>query len=203
MDQMKGSTALVGAIAAVALIVSGFVAVSGGKTGAPGPVGPQGPQGIPGIPGSPGADGKDGGTFGSASSPSVINDCMEVGGKQLCSWSQPMSDASTTCSRKVVATSTIPVGGVVAHFTNPRGNMNVEIGVGPQNTGVDATTTLLAHRETTTNLEPVTVVATSTMYSGAGELTDAIVAAGQFINVRVGSSSPNVEGRCSGVYWEI
>lgn len=61
MDQLKGSTALVGAIAAVALIVSGFVAVSGGKTGPMGPMGPQGPQGVPGVPGS---DGKDLEKFG-------------------------------------------------------------------------------------------------------------------------------------------
>lgn len=74
---------LVGIVAGLALVVSGFSFFSEGGVGPTGPTGPigptgprgpqgvEGPQGIQGPPGVSGSSGKDGTTFGAASGPDV------------------------------------------------------------------------------------------------------------------------------------
>ena len=135
---------------------------------------------------------------GSASSPSVIGGCMDINGVQHCTARVGMTNASTTCSMKLPpATSTLAV--FTAHFSNPRGDLKAELGVGTKQSGDLAATTTRVAIWSVLDATAVTVVATSGAQIVPNELTDLILPPNQYLNVRVASSSDTMvmQGTCS------
>lgn len=140
--------------------------------------------------------------LGSASSPSIVNGCMEVNGVLQCSYKAAMTNSSTTCAFKL-PNATTTLQSFVAHFSNPTGAFITEMGVGPQIAGAAATTTQIAELTPTVNGRAQTLSATSSMGIAPNELTDYLLPPNQFLTVRVGSSSPTLAGTCAAVVFGI
>lgn len=132
--------------------------------------------------------------LGSASSPSVVGNCMEVNGVTNCFYSQRMANASTTCSFKPAATSTLVAFG--AKITNSySGSYGVELA---KSATAYSTTTRLGYEATGIAAgNQNTIVASSSL--GAAQ----VFGPNDFANVKFGSSSPTVQGTCSAVFQVI
>lgn len=135
--------------------------------------------------------------LGSASSPSVVNGCMEVNGQNLCFYSQRMANASTTCSFRAQATSTVV--SAAAKVTNAfGGSFDVAWGT---SVSPNATTTSLGYKIAAIASDQGTFVATSSLYAPGGTIEDptTVLGPGQYLNFKVGSTSPTVQGSCSAI----
>ena len=134
-------------------------------------------------------------SYGSASSPSVVNGCMEINGLTECRYGTRMvTNASTTCAfRSPSATSTLVRA--AATVTNLYGGtFDLEFGKAAT---IMATTTSLGI--VTSAVLNSTIVASSTPVNG-GELLTQIFPPNYWLNVKVGSSSPTIAGYCSAVF---
>ena len=172
-----------------------------GVQGVPGQsiVGPRGPQGVPGqsIVGPQGPSGAIGmpAKFGGLASPDIPYNWFSFGGVRSWAGSQPMVNASTTCSiQSPVATSTL-VSATFITTTAPTTTPIFEIG---NSTSPNATTTLLARWTFTAN-QNQSVVATST------SLTDTIINPSTYVNVKQGGGGGSFVpgGTCKAVFREV
>ena len=190
--------------ATIALVVSAGAfafALHGGPQGPQGVPGSQGVQGERGLQGSQGVAGKDGVTkFGGASSPNVINGCVEIGagGASLCVLKQNMIQASTTCSFRpgltLGASSTLIRAN--AGFTNTAGTaLGVEFGKAP---AVMATTTSLGYDSNVSG--NMTSQASTTLVSQRNDAT--VFGLGDYLNVKIGSSTVSslFRGTCTALF---
>lgn len=149
-----------------------------------------------GGPGNVGSQTEEEPQLGSASSPSVVDGCMEVSGVTTCYRSASMNNASTTCAlRSPAATSTLAVA--TAKFTNTfGGTFDFEVGKG---TNIYATTTRLGYASAAVSSGSIGsfIVATSTAPGAIGVDQNFVVAPSTYVNFKVGSSSPTLRGTCN------
>lgn len=135
---------------------------------------------------------------GSASSPSVNGGCMDVNGMNLCSYRTGMTAASTTCSFRTAASSTLMYAAV--HVVTAPGAFDIEFG---KSDNLMSTTTSLGKQSVANKATP-TVLASSTPVAG-GDAVSQFFNAGQYLNIKLASSSVSslVSGTCSAVFWQI
>ena len=128
--------------------------------------------------------------YGNASSPSLIDGCLDFGNSLYCQYSQGMKNASTTCSfRSPTASSTLVFAS--AQVRNAfGGTFAVEFG---KSSSVMATTTSLGYITSVTG--GTTIIASSTSNNGGESLSQNFTSA-QYLNIKVGSSSPTIAGNC-------
>lgn len=130
--------------------------------------------------------------FGSASSPPVNGDCMEVNGVNHCYYSSAFNPASSTCQFKMpAATSTIEIA--TATMTNGRGT--VLFGEWGKSRDVNSTSTSLGFGSIGATAQYGTIIASST-----GLLLNVnpvfVVNANSYLTFKVGSTSPSYTGKC-------
>lgn len=149
-----------------------------------------------GGPGNVGSQVQEEPQLGSASSPSVVDGCMEVNGVTTCYRSASMSNASTTCAlRAPTATSTVSLA--TAKFTNTfGGSFDLEIA---KAANIYATTTRLGYASAAVTSGSIGsfIVATSTAPNAIGVDQAFVVAPSTYVNFKVGSSSPTLRGTCN------
>ena len=137
------------------------------------------------------------GNLGSASSPSVVDGCMEVNGVSLCTFSQKFSAASTTCSfrNRGVASSTLIKA--TARVLNPQGS-TLAFEFGKAATAF-ATTTSLGYYTGITG--GTTIQASTTVTS----FTDAAYnfTSTDFLNIKAGSTTFSGTGVCTAMFMSI
>lgn len=130
---------------------------------------------------------------GSASSPSIVSGCQTINGATSCYFQQNMASASTTCSFPITATSSLDFAG--AKFTNTYGgSFVVEWGKASNRY---STTTTLGYAPGISSGSLGTFIATST----SADINDesGILSPGTYLDFKVGSSSPTLQGTCSAV----
>lgn len=133
----------------------------------------------------------DGPDLSSASSPSVNGNCMEVNGVTQCFYAARMANASTTCAFKTpnATTSVVKFG---ASFTNTYGGtFDAELA---RATTQYATTTRLGYEGTA-----VVSGSLKSLNASSTGLVAEVVPPNSFLNLKVGSSSPTLQGSCSAV----
>lgn len=131
-------------------------------------------------------------SLGSASSPSVVNGCQNINGVTVCFYNQAMRAASTTCSFKTPSATTTLVA-AAAKVTNSYGSsFDVQWGKAAD---AYSTTTSLGHGAGVSSGDVGTFVATSTFTDIENPTT--VLAPNTYLNFKIGSSSPTVNGSCS------
>lgn len=136
-------------------------------------------------------------SLGGASSPAVVDGCMEVNGVTTCSYQQSMRNASTTCAFKApIDRKSVLIHSSVSVTDIFGGSYYVEFG---KDTKIDATTTSLTVSGVIS--AAATVIAST---SPAASTNPGIVfAAGSFLNIKLASSSPTVTGTCTAVFQKL
>lgn len=134
----------------------------------------------------------------SASSPSVVNGCMEVSGVTTCYYRQAFAAASTTCAFAApdIGSSTLVYAG--ANWTETDAPSTVaEWGIG--NTAYATTTSLGGTTAVGANGD-YTVTASTTAVNILEDIR--VVSQVNFVNFKVGSSSPagRTGGFCSAIF---
>lgn len=135
--------------------------------------------------------------FGSASSPSIVDGCMDVNGVSICAYSQQFTNASTTCSfsPKLASSTLIHAAATVI---NPRGG-TFAVEIGKARTAY-ATTTQFAY------FSGVNVGGTFSVHASStglllGERDSAKnFTQGDYLNVKVGSTTFSGTGKCSSLF---
>lgn len=131
--------------------------------------------------------------LGAASSPAVVEGCMEISGGKLCTYGQKMTNASTTCSFKLPSTASTTLVAAAASITNSfGGGFGVEWGRGAT---AYATTTSLGYRPgAIASGDKGTFTASTTPLDMEDE--DFVLAPGGYLNFKIGSTSPTIAGYC-------
>jgi len=137
--------------------------------------------------------------LGSASSPSIVDGCMELGagGPTLCSYKVSMRAASTTCSfLTTIASSTLIRA--VARVEKPYGGtFDLEFG---KSANVMSTTTSLGYFTGITS--GITLQASTSPLAFINSPTN--FTAGQYLNVKIGTTSvSNISGTCTAMFMSI
>ena len=128
-------------------------------------------------------------------------DCLFSQGTRICTYTQKMSNASTTCSFKSpAASSTVEA---FATFTNTYGG-SFDVAWG-KSTSAYATTTSLGYKAAAIASGDLgTFVASSSdqllALSTTMEDPASIIAPSTYVNFKVGSSSPTLAGKCTATF---
>ena len=130
----------------------------------------------------------------------VQGNSFTVGGLTYYAFYSGMSSASTTCSFRPVASSTLVRA--TAHVTNAQGG-GFDLQFGKSNS-VMATTTSLGYQSAVAAFETPTVLASSTPVNGGDTITQ-YFNAGQYLNIKIGSTSVSsgFRGTCSALFLAI
>lgn len=137
-------------------------------------------------------------TFGASSAPSLIDGCLDFGGGALyCQYSQRMTNASTTCAFRSPTASSTLVSATAQVRSAFGGTFSIEFG---KSDTVMATTTSLGGHSGIAGA--ITITASSTPAEGGDAMTQNFNS-GQFLNIKVGSSSPTMSGNCTAVFRTI
>ena len=140
---------------------------------------------------------------GSASSPSIIDGCMELGagGPTLCTYRVAMTNASSTCSFKTVMASSTLIR-AVARTTNVQGGtFDLEFG---KAVTAFATTTSLGYAASVAAGTTVTASSSpANVDNGANAPYN--FSAGNYLNVKIGTTtvSSGLRGTCTALFLSI
>ena len=131
--------------------------------------------------------------LGAASSPAVVEGCMDINGGKLCTYGQKMTNASTTCSFKLPTVASSTVVAAAASITNSfGGGFAVEWG---HAVTAYATTTSLGYRVgAIASGDKGTFTASTTPLDMEDE--DFVIAPSRYLNFKIGSTSPTISGYC-------
>lgn len=137
---------------------------------------------------------------GSASSPSVVGDCMEVNGVSTCFYSQRLALASTTCSVRVPFEAEL-VSATANVAAAPLGTTQYEFGLAAT---AFATTTSLGRGVIASGAQGSLVASTTQVNTGHIVDQTTVLTAGSFVNLKVGTSTPTGQtGVCNVVLRKI
>ncbi len=136
-------------------------------------------------------------TPGASSGPALIGGCMDVNGVMLCAYSQSFAQASTTCSfRTEIASSSLIRA--TAQVINARGGTyDIEFG---KSTNQYSTTTTLGN---VSGIDAGITVVSSTTPAKVYASAPFNFTVGEYLNIKLGSSSPTVTGKCSALFMSI
>jgi hypothetical protein len=139
-------------------------------------------------------------TLGTASSPSVINGCLEVNGQTKCYYSQKMTFASTTCSFRAPQLGSSTLEYAAINLTN-RGGGTFDGEWGKAFNSANATTTSLGYAGAviTTGGDFYISASTTPITLTDGATKFAIT---EYLNFKIGSTVPSTlsSGACTAVF---
>lgn len=139
---------------------------------------------------------------GSASSPSVVDGCMEVNGVTTCSYSQGMKLASTTCSFKAPALASSTLISASASWTDLAGG-GYSAEWGKAFNSAFATSTTLGNLNTLATASGDYYFSASTTAATQNEASTNF-ATTDYLNLKLGSTSPSAltlrGGKCTAVF---
>lgn len=130
---------------------------------------------------------EDGGNIGSASSPSLNGVCYDLNGVKACYQATRMAIASTTCSFKITATSTLQRAAAKVSRSSTGSALQYEWGF---STSPNATTTSYGIGSIGSGAQG-TVTASTT---ASGDATDQEITLGPgYFNLKIGSTTPTTQ----------
>lgn len=132
---------------------------------------------------------------GNASSPAVINGCMEIDGGTVCTHGVAMRSASTTCAFKSPAATSTLLAAVGTITKSYGGSFDVEWGIGATQY---ATTTSIGYLPAAIASGDTGTFTASTTFNGSDTIEDPawVIAPNKWVNFKVGSTSPTLGGYC-------